>query len=202
MTRVPDESEILAEFEAAGAIRTGHFILTSGLHSPTYMQCSLVMRDPARGERLCRALAAKVRAAFGDRAFDVVVGPAVGGIIVGYETARHLGLPAMFVERVNGHLTFRRGFGIEPGSRVLVVEDVISTALSSRECIACIREAGGHVVAEACLVDRSAGKSDPGVPLVPLLGYEVAAYPADALPPELAALPAEKPGSRHLSSSS
>ncbi len=201
MTRVPDESEILAEFEAAGAIRTGHFILTSGLHSPTYMQCALVTRDPAQGERLCAALAAKVRAAFGDSAFDVVVGPAVGGIVVSYETARHLKLPAMFVERVDGTFAFRRGFGIEPGSRVLVVEDVISTALSSRECIACIREAGGRVVAEACLVDRSAGKSDPGVPLVPLLSYEVPAYPADALPPELAALPAEKPGSRHLSSS-
>ena len=201
MSRMPDEAAVLAEFEAAGAIRTGHFILTSGLHSPTYLQCSLVMQDPARGDRLCAALAAKIRAALPDAGFELVVAPAVGGILVGYETARHLQLPAIFAERVEGTFTLRRGFAVRPGTRVLVVEDVISTALSSRECIACVTAAGGEVVAEACLVDRSSGQSDPGVPLVALLEYAVPAYPPDALPAELAALPAEKPGSRHLSSS-
>ncbi len=195
-----DDSEILAEFQDAGAIRTGHFILTSGLHSPTYLQCALVMQHPARAERLCAALAAKVRSALPETRIDLVVGPALGGILVAYETARHLGLPAVFVERVEGSFALRRGFSIAPGAQVLVVEDVISTALSSRECIACVQAAGGEVVAEACLVDRSAGKSDPGVPLVPLLSYEVPAYPPHELPAELAALPAEKPGSRGLSS--
>ena len=201
MIRIPDEAEVLAEFETAGAIRTGHFILTSGLHSPTYLQCALVMQDPARGERLCAALAAKVQATLPDARFELVVAPAVGGILVGYETARHLRLPAIFAERVEGTFMLRRGFAIRPGTRVLVVEDVISTALSSRECIACVQAAGGEVVAEACLVDRSSGKSDPGVPLVALLSYEVPAYQPDALPSELAALPAEKPGSRDLVSS-
>lgn len=200
MSRMLDEAGVLAEFRAAGAIRTGHFILTSGLRSGTYLQCSLVMQDPARGERLCAALAAKVRAERPDAGFELVVGPAVGGILVGYETARHLRLPAVFAERVEGTFALRRGFAIRPGTRVLVVEDVVSTALSSRECIACVRAAGGEVVAEACLVDRSGGKADPGVPLVALLRYEVPVYASDALPPELAALPAEKPGSRHLSS--
>ncbi len=198
MTDRLDERDVLAEFRAAGAIRTGHFILTSGLHSPTYLQCSLVMQDPVRGERLCRALAAKVQAAHADSGFELVVGPAIGGILVGYEMARQLHLPAIFAERVGGTFTLRRGFTMRPGTRVLLVEDVISTALSSRECIACVEAAGGHVVAEACLVDRSNGKSDPGVPVVALLNYEVSAYPPDELPPELAALPAVKPGSRHL----
>lgn len=201
MNRIPDEAAVLAEFRSAGAIRTGHFILTSGLHSPTYLQCSLVMQDPARGERLCAALAAKVRAALPHAGFELVIAPAVGGILVGYETARHLQLPAIFAERVEGTFALRRGFAVRPGTRVLVVEDVISTALSSRECIACVRAAGGEVVAEACLVDRSGGKADPGVPLVALLSYEVPTYPPDDLPTELAALPAEKPGSRHLSAS-
>ncbi len=200
MTHPPDDGAVLAEFRAAGAIRSGHFILSSGLHSPTYLQCALVMQDPARGERLCSALAARVQAVLPAAGFDTVAAPAVGGILVGYETARHLRVPAIFAERVAGTFTLRRGFAIRPGARVLVVEDVISTARSSRECIACVEEAGGEVIAAACLVDRSCGRANPGVPVIALLEYEVPAYPSDALPPELAALPAVRPGSRHLSS--
>ncbi|GIX14144.1 MAG: orotate phosphoribosyltransferase [Paracoccaceae bacterium] len=192
------EAEILAEFRAAGALLEGHFILSSGLHSPTYLQCARVMMDPRRGARLCAALADRLRAA-GIEA-DICVSPAMGGVIVGYELARQLGLPAVFTERVEGRFTFRRGFRLDPGARVLMVEDVVTTGLSSRECIETIAGAGGRTVAAACLVDRSGGKADLGVPLVPLIRLEVPVWASDSLPPELAAIPAVKPGSRGLRS--
>ena len=144
----------------------------------------------------CRALAERIRTEVGE--VDVVISPAVGGIIPGYETARALGVPALYVERVDGSFALRRGFTIEPGQRVVMVEDIVTTGLSSRECIAAIRAAGGDVVAAACIVDRSAGRADVGVPLIALASLEVPAYPADALPPELAAIPIEDPGSRRL----
>ncbi len=188
--------DVLEEFRAAGALRTGHFVLSSGLHSPTFLQKNLVFMDARRCERLCKALAAKITAAVG--AVDVAISPAVGGIIPGYETARHLGVPSLYVEREGGQFKLRRGFHVEPGARVVMVEDIVTTGLSSRECIAAIREAGGNVVAAACIVDRSGGKADVGVPLIALASLEVPAYPADALPPELAAIPIEDPGSRRL----
>jgi orotate phosphoribosyltransferase len=187
---------VLEEFRAAGALRTGHFVLSSGLHSPTFLQKNLVFMDAARCERLCKALAAKIVAAVGQ--VDVAISPAVGGIIPGYETARHLGVPSMYVEREGGEFKLRRGFGVEPGARVVMVEDIVTTGLSSRECIAAIKAAGGNVVAAACIVDRSAGRADVGVPLIALASLDVPAYPADALPPELAAIPIEDPGSRRL----
>lgn len=188
--------DVLEEFRAAGALRTGHFVLSSGLHSPTFLQKNLVFMEAARCERLCKALAEKIVAAVGP--VDVAISPAVGGIIPGYETARHLGVPSMYVEREGGEFKLRRGFSIEPGARVVMVEDIVTTGLSSRECIAAIRAAGGNVVAAACIVDRSAGRADVGVPLIALASLDVPAYPADALPPELAAIPIEDPGSRRL----
>lgn len=189
--------EVLAEFEAAGALQRGHFILSSGLHSDTYLNKSLVSMHPARTERLCRVLAEKARARVG--AMDFVVAPAMGAIIYGYETARHLGVPFMFTERVEGEFVLRRGFSLHAGARVLVVEDIVSTGLSARECIAAVRKTGAEVVALACLIDRSGGKARFDAPLVALAELDVEAWPADRLPPHLAAAPAVKPGSRGVS---
>jgi orotate phosphoribosyltransferase len=191
------EDEAIEEFRDAGALLTGHFILSSGLRSDTYLQCARVMMDPARGERLCASLAEKLRAS-GAGPFDIVASPAMGGVVVGYEVARQLGLPSIFFERVDGRFQLRRGFTIEPGARVLMMEDVVTTGLSSRECIKAIAEEGGRTLAAACLVDRSGGTADLGVPLTPLLTLDIKNYAADALPPELAALEAVKPGSRGM----
>jgi len=196
MTPGMTSDDILDEFRAAGALREGHFVLSSGLHSPVFLQKNLVFMDTARCARLCKALAEKITAAVGP--VDVAISPAVGGIIPGYETARWLGVPSMYVEREGGEFRLRRGFHVEPGQRVVMVEDIVTTGLSSRECIAAIRAAGGTVVAAACIVDRSGGRADVGVPLVALATLDVPAYPADTLPPELAALPVEDPGSRRL----
>jgi orotate phosphoribosyltransferase len=188
---MPPENEILAEFRSAGALLEGHFILTSGLRSPFYLQCARVLMDPARAARLVAQLVPRL-----PEEVDLVVSPALGGIVFGYEVGRQLGRPAIFTERVDGRFTLRRGFAIEPGQRILVAEDVVTTGLSSRECIACCEAEGGKVVAACSLVDRSGGKTEVGVPLVALTTLEVPTYPAGALPPELAAIPAVKPGSR------
>lgn len=192
------ESDVLDEFRAAGALLEGHFILSSGLRSPVFFQKAFVFQHPARTERLCRALADKVKAAFGK--IDVVVSPAVGGIIPGYETARHLGCRAVFTERDNGVMTLRRGFSIGKGERILIVEDVITTGLSFNECAGAIKDAPGEIVGGACIIDRSNGKAESaaGMKLVALAQVNAPAYPADQLPPELAAIPAIKPGSRGL----
>ena len=189
--------DVLNEFRAAGALLEGHFILSSGLHSSRYLQCARVLMDPARAARLCSALADKVRAA-GYGAIDLVVSPAMGGVVVGYEMARQLEVPSVFFERVEGKLELRRGFDIAPGARVLMVEDIVTTGLSSRECIEGIAALGGNTIAAACLINRSGGKADVGVPLFALTELDVPTYAADALPPELAAIPAYKPGSRGL----
>ena len=195
-----ERDAVLEEFRAAGALLEGHFMLSSGLRSPVYMQCARVLMDPRRAARLCAALADKVRArlaAMGETV-DLCVSPAMGGVVVGYEMARQLGVPSIFTERVDGRFTLRRGFDIAPGARVLMVEDVVTTGLSSRECIAAVTEAGGNCVLACCLVDRSEGEADVGVPLVPLIGYRVPAYEPGNLPSDLAAIPAVKPGSRGL----
>jgi orotate phosphoribosyltransferase len=192
------EDEILDEFRAADALLEGHFILSSGLRSPRYLQCARVLMDPARAERLASALAAKLPADLRE-SVDVVVSPAMGGVIVGHEMGRALGRPAMFVERPEGRFELRRGFRLQPGQRVLMVEDVVTTGLSSREAIAAIEAAGGKVVAAASLVDRSGGTADLGVPFTPLIRIDVPTYAADDLPPELEAVPAIKPGSRAAS---
>ena len=189
------DEDILAEFRAADALLEGHFILSSGLRSARYLQCARVLMDGARAERLANALAAKIPANVREQ-IESVVSPAMGGVIIGHEMGRALGKPAMFLERPQGRFELRRGFRIEPGTRVLMVEDVVTTGLSSREAIEAVRAAGGEVVAEAALVDRSSGKADLGVPFFPLIRIDVPTYEADALPPELAAIPAVKPGSR------
>ncbi|MFN3687305.1 orotate phosphoribosyltransferase [Salinarimonas sp.] len=188
--------DVLAEFREAGALLEGHFVLSSGLHSPVFLQKMAIFQDPVRTERLCRALAGAIEARFGR--IDVVVSPAIGGIVPGYETARHLGARAIFVEREAGAFVLRRGFSIPAGARAVMVEDIVTTGLSSRECLAALAGEKGEIVGAACLIDRSGGSVDLGVPLVALASLVVPAYPADALPPELAALPATKPGSRGL----
>jgi len=189
------DDEILAEFRAADALLEGHFILSSGLRSPRYLQCARVLMDPARAERLARALAAKLPPEVRD-AIEVVVSPAMGGVIIGHEMGRALGRPAMFLERPQGVFELRRGFRLDPGTKVLMVEDVVTTGLSSREAIDAVQRAGGEVVAEAALVDRSGGKADLGVPFTPLIRIDVPTYEAESVPPDLAAIPATKPGSR------
>ncbi len=190
-----NEEEILAEFRAAEALLEGHFILSSGLHSPRYLQCARVLMDPVRASRLASALVAsmprEVRSAI-----EIVVSPAMGGVIIGHEMGRALGVEALFLERPAGTFELRRGFRLKPGQKVLLVEDVVTTGLSSREAIAAVEAAGGEVVAAAALVDRSNGEADLGLPFYPLIRLNVPAYAEDSLPPELAALPAEKPGSR------
>jgi orotate phosphoribosyltransferase len=189
------DEEILAEFRAAEALLDGHFILSSGLRSPRYLQCARVLMDGQRAERLARALAARIPADIRDR-IAVVVSPAMGGVVIGHEMGRALGKPAMFVERPDGEFQLRRGFALEPGTRVLMVEDVVTTGLSSQEAIAAVRQAGGDVIAEAALVDRSSGAAELGVPFFPLIRIDVPTYDANQLPPELAAIPPTKPGSR------
>ncbi|HEX3677430.1 MAG TPA: orotate phosphoribosyltransferase [Sphingomicrobium sp.] len=189
------DDEILAEFRAADALLEGHFILSSGLRSPRYLQCARALMDPARAERLARELASRIPILVRDQ-IESVVSPAMGGVIIGHEMGRALGKPAMFLERPEGTFELRRGFALEPGTRVLVVEDVVTTGLSSLEAIEAVKAAGGDVVAEAALVDRSGGSADLGVPFYPLIRIDVPTFDADSLPPDLAAIPPVKPGSR------
>ncbi len=188
--------EVLEVFREAGAILTGHFILTSGLRSPVFLQKARVFMHADKTERLCRALAELIREKVTGR-IDYVVGPAIGGLIPAYETSRHLGVPAIWVEREGGEFRLRR-FEIPQGARVVIVEDIVTTGLSIRETVDCLRKLGAEVAAAACIIDRSAGKTDVGVPLVALAEYEVPAYSPDNLPPELAAIPPIKPGSRNI----
>jgi orotate phosphoribosyltransferase len=188
--------QVLEIFREAGAVLEGHFILTSGLRSPVFLQKARVFMHADKTEKLCKALAAKIRAEISGN-IDYIVGPAIGGLIPAYETSRHLGAPAIWVEREQGTFRLRR-FEIEKGARVVIVEDIVTTGLSIRETIECLRDLGADVVAAACIIDRSAGKADVGVPLIALAQYEVPAYPADRLPPELAAIPPIKPGSRNI----
>ena len=189
-------AQVVRLFRECGALLEGHFLLSSGMHSPYYLQCARVLMEPARAVRVCAALTARLRRELPGLAIDAVVAPALGGVVLGYELARQLGVLSLFVERVDGRFALRRGFALEPGSRVLLAEDVVTTGLSSRECMACVSAAGANVVAAACLIDRSGGRADLGVPLVALAELDLPVYAPDRLPPELAARPATKPGSR------
>jgi len=188
--------DVLNEFRGAGALREGHFILASGRHSPMFLQKNLVFQFPDRTARLCKALAEKIEARFGKP--DVIVSPAVGAIIPGYETARWMGVPALYVEREDGRFRLRRAFRIEKGAKVVVIEDVITTGGSFREAVEPIAEAGGEVLCCACIVDRSGGRAEVGYPLVALATLDVPSYAPDEIPPDLARLPAEEPGSKRL----
>ncbi|WP_374282197.1 orotate phosphoribosyltransferase [Novosphingobium sp.] len=192
------EEDVLAEFRASKALLEGHFLLSSGRHSAHYLQCARVLMDPARASRLAIALAQRIPREV-RKDIQKVVSPAMGGVIIGHEMGRALEVEAMFVERPTGTFELRRGFALEPGDRVLMVEDVVTTGLSSREAIKAIEEAGGKVIAAAALVDRSAGSVDLGVPFYPLVAINFPTYAEDELPPELAATPAIKPGSRAAS---
>lgn len=189
------EIEILDEFRASDALLDGHFILSSGRHSAQYLQCARILMDPARGARLAEALVAQmptdIRAAI-----DIVVSPAMGGVIVGHEMGRALGKEAIFLERPEGTFELRRGFHLEPGQKVLMMEDVVTTGLSSREAIKAIGDADGDVIAAGALVDRSNGAASFDVPFFPLVALEVPSYADDEVPAELAAIPTTKPGSR------
>lgn len=189
--------DVLETFRRAGALLEGHFILTSGRHSRMFLQKAFVFADPPSTEALCRALAARILERFGR--VDVVVSPAVGAVIPGYETARHLGAKAIYVEREAGQMRLRRGFTIPAGARVVVVEDIISTGGSVRETLEAIKDTPGNVLGAAVIIDRSAGKSDVGVPLLALAEFEVESFAPDALPDDLKHIPAVKPGSRALS---
>ncbi|HVF84175.1 MAG TPA: orotate phosphoribosyltransferase [Sphingomicrobium sp.] len=187
--------DVLAEFRSSEALLEGHFVLSSGLRSSRYLQCARVLMDGSRAERLARALADRLTPDI-RKLVQVVISPAMGGVIIGHEMGRALGVPAFFVERPQGIFELRRGFRLQAGQRVLLVEDVVTTGLSSREAIAAVQQAGGQVVGAAALVDRSNGAADLGVPFTPLIRLDVPTYQPDDLPPELAGLPAVKPGSR------
>jgi len=188
------QDEVLDIYRRTGALLSGHFLLSSGLHSDRYLQSALVLQQPDIATRLCAALAAS----FKDAQIQVVIAPALGGVFVSHETARALGVRALFAERVNGELTLRRGFAIKQGERVLVVEDVITTGKSTRETIDVVRKAGGTVVAAASLVDRSGGKADLGVPYRSLVTLDVPTYTAENCPMCKSGSSPVKPGSRGL----
>lgn len=188
--------DVLNVFREAGALLEGHFILSSGRRSPVFLQKALVFSEPERAAKLCSALAEKIREKFGE--IDVVAGPAVGGIIPGYELARQLGCRSIFAERVDGELQFRRGFSIAEGERILIAEDIVTTGLSFRETVEALKKLPGKVVGGSCVIDRSNGKADVGCELVSLARVDFPDYAPTDLPPELENIPAVKPGSRGL----
>lgn len=193
---IPDSvDDVLAEFRASGALLEGHFKLSSGKHSGHYLQCARVLMSPSRANRLAQGVVAKIPGEILSKV-DVVVSPAMGGIIIGQEIARVLDKDAMFLERPEGVFHLRRGFALEPGAKVLMVEDVVTTGLSSREAIAAVAKEGGEVIAECSLIDRSLGSADLGVPFFPLAAFDFPTFEAHAIPPELAAVAVTKPGSR------
>ena len=191
--------DLLDLYRRSGALLDGHFRLTSGLHSPGYLQCALVLQHPRHAEALGRAIADRAR----DLGATVVLAPALGGVVIGQEVGRALGVRAIFAERQDGQLALRRGFTLGPGDRVLVVEDVMTTGGSTRETIAVAKAAGGQVVATASIVDRSpstgsgpAGSLQFDVPLVTLLRIDLPTYEPAACPLCAQGLPVVKPGSR------
>lgn len=189
------QDEVLAEFRSSGALLEGHFKLSSGRHSGHYLQCARVLMNPARAARLAEAVVAGIPAQVLE-AVDVVVSPAMGGIIIGHEVGRALGKDALFLERPDGVFHLRRGFALAKGAKVLMVEDVVTTGLSSREAIAAVTREGGEVIAECAIIDRSCGSVDLGVPFYPLLAIDFPTYDEDSIPQALAAVEVTKPGSR------
>ncbi|AOL94386.1 orotate phosphoribosyltransferase [Porphyrobacter sp. LM 6] len=190
-----NQDEVLAEFRSSGALLEGHFKLSSGRHSGHYLQCARVLMNPARAARLAEAVVAGIPAEVREQ-IDVVVSPAMGGIIIGHEVGRAMGLDALFLERPDGVFHLRRGFALAKGAKVLMVEDVVTTGLSSREAIAAVAREGGEVIAECAIIDRSCGSVDLGVPFYPLLAIDFPTYDESDIPEALAAVPVTKPGSR------
>jgi len=191
-----EEDQVLKIYKSVGALLEGHFVLSSGLHSRMYLQSALVFSDSNIGEKLCMSLANLVKNKINVEDIDLVVSPAMGGIIVGYELSRHLKIKNIFAERKDGKFSIRRGFDIQKGERILVVEDIVTTGKSSLECFDCIRELGGEIIAEAALINRGGSKVDLGVPLITLANLNIPNYDSDNLPDDLIKIPAIKPGSR------
>jgi len=195
MSALLTKGHVLGEFRSCGALLEGHFKLSSGKHSGHYLQCARVLMNPARAARLAEATCAQIPAEL-LKQVDTVVSPAMGGIVIGHEVGRALGKDALFLERPDGTFHLRRGFALEPGAKVLMVEDVVTTGLSSREAIAAVGREGGEVIAECSLVDRSGGSVDLGVPFYPLIAIDFPTYDEDSIPEDLARVAVTKPGSR------
>jgi orotate phosphoribosyltransferase len=200
MQFITKDNNIIKLFEESRALLKGHFFLSAGLHSEAYVQCSQITKSPDICAKLCKMLAEKVIEKFGKNAFDIIVAPAMGGVIPGYEMGRQLGLDAYFCERVNGEFTLRRGYNLNKGARVLVIEDVITTGKSSIETFECIEKFGGVVVGEASLVNRNYSNNVDlrGVPFVSLLEMDLPTYLPEDLPEHLKNTPVIKPGSRFI----
>ncbi len=192
-----EESEIIEEFKKCGALLEGHFILSSGLHSTKYLQCALALSKPKLAKKLTLALGEKIKNRFNEH-IDFVVAPAMGGLIIGHQIAMFLDLPFLFLERVDGEFNLRRGFSIKSGSNCLMIEDVVTTGLSSKEAINVVNSLGGNVIGEASLIDRSGGKVDIGIELLSLVTLDIPTYESNEIPDDLKLIPAEKPGSRNL----
>lgn len=192
-----DEKKIIDEFKKCGALLEGHFILSSGLHSTKYLQCALALSKPDLAKKLSNDLGNKIKEHFDER-IDFVVAPAMGGLIIGHEIAMFLNLPFLFLERVEGEFKLRRGFSILPNSNCLMIEDVVTTGLSSREAIKVVSDLGANVIGEAAIVNRSGGDVDLGIKLISLLNLDIPTYEADKIPEDLKNIPEEKPGSRSL----
>jgi orotate phosphoribosyltransferase len=193
----PESGHILDIFQQTGAYLTGHFRLTSGLHSPNYLQSAIVLQYPQHAETLGRALAARLFELSGGKKIDLVIAPALGGLIIGHEVARALGVPFLFTERdADRRMSLRRGFVLKPGDRTVVVEDVITTGGSTKEVIEIVRGAGAEAVAAGSIIDRSGGAVDLGIPRSALETLHVVAYEPDKCPMCKAGEPVVKPGSR------
>ena len=193
-----NKDDVIREFKEAGALLEGHFILSSGLHSTRYLQCALALSEPSRAQRLSESLGKKILENISTK-IDIVVSPAMGGLIIGHEIARFLDVPSIFLERVNGKFELRRGFTIKPDLNCLLVEDIVTTGLSSNESIEVIKRYGGNIIGEACLIDRSSGKANLETKLISLASIDIPTFHKDEIPESLKDIPAIKPGSRNIS---
>ena len=193
-----NKDEVIREFKEAGALLEGHYILSSGLHSSRYLQCALALSEPSRAQRLSESLGKKILENISTK-IDIVVSPAMGGLIIGHEIARFLDVPSIFLERVNGKFELRRGFTIKPDLNCLLVEDIVTTGLSSNESIEVIKGYGGNIIGEACLIDRSSGKANLETKLISLASIDIPTFHKDEIPESLKDIPAIKPGSRNIS---
>ena len=193
-----NKEDVIREFKEAGALLEGHFILSSGLHSSKYLQCALALSEPSRAQRLSSSLGKKILENIKTK-IDTVISPAMGGLIIGHEIARYLNVPSIFLERVNGKFELRRGFSIKPNANCLLVEDIVTTGLSSNESIEVIKQHGGNIIGEACLIDRSSGKANLETKLISLTSIDIPTFNKDEIPESLKGIPAIKPGSRNIS---
>ena len=193
-----NEKELIEDFKNCGALLEGHFILSSGLHSTKYLQCALALSNPILAKKITKALGEKIITNFNEK-IDYVIAPAMGGLIIGHEIAMFLNLPFMFLERVNSEFELRRGFSIKPDANCLLVEDIVTTGLSSNESIDVIKGYGGNIIGEACLIDRSSGKANLETQLISLTSIDIPTFNKNEIPESLKDIPAIKPGSRNIS---